>query len=72
MNDKAQQLEKLSNILRVFGGFFMIAGGVIGFDGGQLTTAVLGIADPMLQKTIGGAVFFAGIVDFFVLPAFFR
>lgn len=72
MSDKAQQLEKLSGILRVMGGIFIIAGGVLAFDAAQVTSQMMGVTDPLMHKVIGGAVFVAGLVDFFVLPAFFR
>jgi hypothetical protein len=65
----AQQKTLIINIVRGAGVMFMLAAPVIGFNLGGIAAGI-GFGDPFVQKALGGALIFAGLLDFFVVPQF--
>lgn len=69
-----EKAEKLALILRLGGGMLVLFGMVIGLDVGGLATT-FGLnngTEDSIHKIIGGMIAVVGLVDFFVLPAFFK
>ncbi len=70
----AEKAAQMGNIFRIAGALFILGGMVVGLDAGGLSTKI-GFndgSDGSLHQLIGGMFVVMGLVDFFVLPVFFK
>ncbi len=70
----AEKAAQVAMLLRVLGAVFVIAGMVVGLDLGGLSTAG-GLNDgseDSIHQIFGGLLALVGLIDFFVLPVFFK
>lgn len=67
----AAKIDLIVNMIRLFGGFFILLGLTLGLDVAGLSTKI-GLADPMQMHMVGIAMGVVGLIDFFVLPPILR
>lgn len=67
----AAKIDLIVNMIRLFGGFFILLGLTLGFDIAGLATKI-GMADPLQMHMVGIAMGVVGLIDFFVLPPILR
>lgn len=63
---KARGTAMVVNIVRGTGAVLMVAGAAVFFNIAGVAT-LIGLGDD-IYKIVGGAIVFAGLIDFFVLP----